>query len=124
MGQGSSSLPTSLPQYALHCLRVAPSSPAHGHLEPFFDYLVGVDTNSESDVNAQLEEGLSPLDLGRVLESNEGKPIGLRVYNAKSQRIRGESYLCLWSRKVRGHERNLDQGRDAGADGRCGSYTE
>lgn len=95
MGQGSSSLPTSLPQYALHCLRVAPSSPAHGHLEPFFDYLVGVDTNSESDVNAQLEEGLSPLDLGRVLESNEGKPIGLRVYNAKSQRIRGESYLCL-----------------------------
>jgi hypothetical protein len=89
MGQGSSSLPTSLPQYALHCLRVAPSSPAHGHLEPFFDYLVGVDTGSEAD--AQLEDGLSPVDLGRVLESHEGKQIGLRVYNAKSQRIRGES---------------------------------
>jgi hypothetical protein len=48
-----------------------------------------VDTGSEAD--AQLEEGLSPVDLGRVLESNEGKQIGLRVYNAKSQRIRGES---------------------------------
>lgn len=28
--------------------------------------------------------------LGRILEENEGKQIGLRVYNTKSQRVRGE----------------------------------
>ena len=99
MGQGSSSLPTSLPQYALHCLRVAPSSPASGHLEPFFDYLVGVESepelanpdNTAAPTPTALEDGLSPVDLGRVLESNEGKKISLKVYNAKSQRIRGMS---------------------------------
>jgi len=91
MGQGSSSLPSSLPQYALHCLRVAPSAPASGHLEPFFDYLVGVDTETPSAEPSSSDEGLSPLDLGRVLEANEGKRISLKVYNAKSQRIRGKS---------------------------------
>jgi hypothetical protein len=92
MGQGTSSLPSSLPQYALHCLRVAPSSPASGHLEPFFDYLVGVTTEFDSQsetIPAIPEEGLSPVDLSRILESNENKRISLKVYNAKSQRIRG-----------------------------------
>ena len=100
MGQVSSSLPTSLPQYALHCLRVAPSSPASGHLEPFFDYLIGVDTESDVQLEEGLGQGLSPVDLGRILESNEGKKISLRVYNAKSQRIRGEFYFDLYSAKV------------------------
>jgi hypothetical protein len=40
-----------------------------------------------------LEAGLSPVDLGRVLELNEGKKISLKVYNAKSQRIRGTSLV-------------------------------
>jgi hypothetical protein len=39
---------------------------------------------------------LSPVDLGRVLEVNEGKKIGLRVYNAKSQRIRGGYIHCIY----------------------------
>lgn len=91
MGQGSSSLPSSLPNYALHCLRVAPSSPAHDLVEPFFDYLVGVETDPPTTHGA--EEGLSPVELSRVLEQNEGRRIILRVYNAKSQRIRGRHLL-------------------------------
>lgn len=101
MGQ-SPSLPSSLPKLALHCLRVADLSPASGLVEPFFDYLIGVE--AEFDPNAALEDtnqangaiapgsgsGLSPVELGRILEENEGKRIGLKVYNAKSQRIRGQ----------------------------------
>lgn len=95
MGQGSSSLPSSLPSYALHCLRVAPSSPAHGHVEPFFDYLVGVETDPPTLVTEGEGDGLTPVELGRVLEEHEGKRIVLRVYNAKSQRIRGAFQLTL-----------------------------
>lgn len=88
MGQSSSALPSSLPGLALHCLRVADSSPASGLVEPFFDYLIGVDTDPPTETGLA---GLSLNELGRVLEENEGKRIVLRVYNAKSQRIRGES---------------------------------
>ena len=88
MGQSSSALPSSLPDLALHCLRVADSCPASGLVEPFFDYLVGVDTDPPTETALS---GLSPAELGRVLEENEGRRIVLRVYNAKSQRIRGTS---------------------------------
>lgn len=102
MGQSNSSLPSSLPDLALHCLRVADHSPASGQVEPFFDYLVGIETPDHPFDTAdgaaggggglgQGLVGLSPAALGRVLEDNEGKRVGLRVYNAKSQRIRGES---------------------------------
>lgn len=87
----SSSLPSSLPDLALHCLRVADDSPASGLVEPYFDYLVGVQTaQSRAEGKDGLGlAGLSPAELGRILEENEGKGLGLRVYNAKSQRIRG-----------------------------------
>lgn len=88
MGQSSSTLPSSLPDLALHCLRVADTSPASGLVEPFFDYLVGVDTDPPTQTRVA---GLSPGELGRILEEHEGKRIVLRVYNAKSQRIRGTS---------------------------------
>ena len=105
MGQSaSSSLPTSLPDLALHCLRVAEGSPAAGSIEPFFDYLVGVDADSPS--NEESLRGLSPAELGRILEDNEGRRIGLRVYNAKSQRIRGKSH-------------HLDESHAASADGKA-----
>ncbi|EIW71584.1 hypothetical protein TREMEDRAFT_27844 [Tremella mesenterica DSM 1558] len=88
MGQGSSSsLPTSLPQYALHCLRVAEGSPSAGLIEPFFDYLIGVGVEGM--------EGLSPIELSQILSRHEGKRISLRVYNAKSQRIREWSKTSL-----------------------------
>ncbi|TYJ54612.1 hypothetical protein B9479_004742 [Cryptococcus floricola] len=114
MGQGSSSLPSSLPDLALHCLRVADNSPVDGLVEPYFDYLVGVQTpqihsspneptfaSSPSAFKGTGEreggigingvgddQALRPEVLGRILEDNEGKRIGLRVYNAKSQRVR------------------------------------
>ncbi|ORY34838.1 GRASP55/65 PDZ-like domain-domain-containing protein [Naematelia encephala] len=90
MGQSTStSLPSSLPSYALHILRVADQSPADGSLEPFFDYLIGASSlGSDGHLEALDVEGLTPMELGRVLESNEGRQVGLRVYNAKSQRIR------------------------------------
>ncbi|EAL19563.1 hypothetical protein CNBG1920 [Cryptococcus deneoformans B-3501A] len=82
MGQATSSLPSSLPDLALHCLRVADMSPADGLVEPYFDYLIGVQTPSINE----------PTDvLGKILEENEGKQIGLRVYNTKSQRVREAS---------------------------------
>lgn len=105
MGQSNSSLPSSLPELALHCLRVAENSPASGYLEPFFDYLIGIETpdhpfDEDSSATGQGKGqglvGLSPAALGRVLEDNEGKTVGLRVYNAKSQRIRGESAAHLF----------------------------
>jgi len=93
MGQGSSlSLPSSLPDLALHVLRTAEDSPSHGVLEPFFDYLVGLDSNS-----ADTAQSLNTRALAKLMEDNEGGKVVLKVYNAKSQRIRGEfcRYLAV-----------------------------
>lgn len=84
MGQTTSSTNAAhpFPSLALHCLRVAESSPAaQAGIEPFFDYLVGVD-------GASAVQGLSPEELSSALEENEGREIGLRVYSAKTQKIR------------------------------------
>jgi len=97
MGQSPSTpLPSSLPSYALHVLRIADHSPSAGVFEPFFDYLIGVTAASGSQVPGP-EGGmdLSPVQLGRIVMGNEGKEVGLRVYNAKSQRIRGESRVWV-----------------------------
>lgn len=89
MGQTPSiSLPSSLPDLALHVLRTAENSPSYGLLEPFFDYLVGLDSSS-----ADSQQSLSTEALGRILADNEGGRVVLKVYNAKSQRIRGVSIL-------------------------------
>ncbi|WVQ66090.1 uncharacterized protein L199_004268 [Kwoniella botswanensis] len=90
MGQ-SSSLPSSLPSIALHVLRVVDSSPADGLVEPYFDYLIGISTEKgeHQDLSTLSEEGSNSLvGLSKVIEENEGRMVGLRVYNAKSQRIR------------------------------------
>jgi hypothetical protein len=92
MGQTSSTAtPTTLPEFALHCLRVADASPADGKIEPFFDYLIGVDAAASVPTNAAPTLAVpTPAELARVLEENEGIPIRLTVYNAKTQRVRGE----------------------------------
>ncbi|OCF62184.1 STE/STE20/YSK protein kinase [Kwoniella mangroviensis CBS 10435] len=90
MGQ-SSSLPSLLPSIALHVLRVVDSSPADGLVEPYFDYLIGISTEKgeHQDLSTLSEEGSNSLvGLSKVIEENEGRMVGLRVYNAKSQRIR------------------------------------
>lgn len=108
MGQGSSSnsatAAADFPRVALHCLRVAAGSPAdQAGLQAFFDFLVGVEivhrrrqpsSKSIGDV-VEGEEyyepiglSLDPEELSRVLDENEEREIGLRVYNAKERRIR------------------------------------
>lgn len=102
MGQTSStSSAQPFPKVALHCLRVADHSPAaYAGIQPFFDYLVGVDLlHRRQSVSGEDEDvyeepvgmNLDPEELSRVLDENEGKEIGLRVYNAKSQRTRCKS---------------------------------
>lgn len=95
MGQSSSTNLTSLPDLALHCLRVAEGSPADGLVEPFFDYLIGVDEASSVPTGGVGAAGgavsvPTPAELARILETNEGRTIGLVVYNAKTQRVRGK----------------------------------
>lgn len=87
MGQTSSiTLPSSLPELALHVLRTAEDSPSHGVLEPFFDYLIGLDS-----ALAETQQSLNTEALAKLMTDNEGGKVVLKVYNAKSQRIRGES---------------------------------
>ncbi|OCF35232.1 hypothetical protein I316_03275 [Kwoniella heveanensis BCC8398] len=107
MGQ-STSLPSSFPTLALHCLRVADASPSEGLVEPYFDYLIGISTEKgdindlstlaytnsnshETNGQALVGAGGGLGELGRILEENEGRRIGLRVYNAKSQKVRASS---------------------------------
>jgi hypothetical protein len=92
MGQTTSiSLPSSLPDLALHVLRTAEHSPSDGVLEPFFDYLIGLDPASTAQGTSQeAQQALSTEALGQILRDNEGGKVVLKVYNAKSQRVRGE----------------------------------
>ncbi|KAK1923556.1 GRASP55/65 PDZ-like domain-containing protein [Papiliotrema laurentii] len=84
MGQSPSiSLPSSLPSLALHVLRTAENSPSYDALEPFFDYLVGLDSSS-----VESQQSLDTEALSKILADNEGGKVVLKVYNAKSQRIR------------------------------------
>lgn len=91
MGQTASSTPTALPEIALHVLKVSENSPADGLLEPFFDYLVGIQDGSGKQPGQEVP---TPRELQSILERNQGKEISLFVYNAKTQRVRGE---CLVS---------------------------
>ena len=132
MGQGTStSTGSPFPSVALHVLRVADDSPAHqAGIQPFFDYLIGVEILKRRPLGASNEAvrsqgiddevyeeaiglSLDPGELARVLEENEDREIGLRVYNAKSQRTRckvpvfysccdrdPDSILYSWPRKM------------------------
>ncbi|KAJ9098662.1 hypothetical protein QFC21_004310 [Naganishia friedmannii] len=98
MGQGPSSGTASshtFPRTALHCLRVQEDSPAYNAgIQPFFDYLIGVELlHRQASAGSEAYEepvdlSLDPEELARVLDENEGKEIGLRVWNSKSQTIR------------------------------------
>ncbi|KAG8787550.1 hypothetical protein FRC16_001543, partial [Serendipita sp. 398] len=66
---------------ALHVLRVAPGSPADGFIEPFFDFLVGVD-------GSQLGNVVDAKSLSRMVEEHEGKPLPLLIWSAKYRQMR------------------------------------
>ncbi|KZT53827.1 hypothetical protein CALCODRAFT_486066 [Calocera cornea HHB12733] len=104
-GQSSSShLPT-----ALHVLRVSPGSPAAlAHIEPFFDYIVGLVGAGAND------QGLEPDNLGRVVEQYEGRTLSLRVYSAKtkSNRLVSLTPSRAWALA---HAQNTNQPKDPNA---------
>ncbi|KAJ9122537.1 hypothetical protein QFC22_001966 [Naganishia vaughanmartiniae] len=116
MGQGSSTGTASshtFPRTALHCLRVQEDSPAYNAgIQPFFDYLIGVELlNRQANAGSESYEepvdlSLDPEALARVLDENEGKEIGLRVWNSKSQTIRYVSLTPsrVWGRPTSDHQ--------------------
>lgn len=76
----SPSDPNSRPLRAYHVLRVAESSPAsEAGIEPFFDYIVGIDGQQVT------EDGET---LANWLDEAEGKSITLQVYSSRKQEIR------------------------------------
>lgn len=84
MGAGQS-LPSQNqpPSKALHVLRVTPSSPASKtDIEPFFDFVVGFQGDA-------LTSNLDAAELEKIVESHEGKPLNLVVWNSKNQESRG-----------------------------------
>ncbi|THG99408.1 hypothetical protein EW026_g2937 [Hermanssonia centrifuga] len=82
MGAGQSTT-SKTPSRALHVLRVTPSSPAsETSIEPYFDFVVGFkdETLSSNDIDAA--------ELERIVESHEGRPLDLLIWNSKNQNIR------------------------------------
>ncbi|KAH7100549.1 GRASP55/65 PDZ-like domain-containing protein [Auriculariales sp. MPI-PUGE-AT-0066] len=70
------------PKRGLHVLRVAPYSPAaQTDLEPFFDFVVGLDAESNT-------EGDEVDDLADVVAKHEGRPLGLVIWSSKSRTVR------------------------------------
>jgi hypothetical protein len=84
MGAGQSTA-SKVPPRALHVLRVTPSSPAsQTNIEPYFDFLVGFKDENLASSNIDASE------LERIVESHEGRPLDLLVWNSKSQNVRGK----------------------------------
>ncbi|KAH9926079.1 GRASP55/65 PDZ-like domain-containing protein [Amylocystis lapponica] len=72
------------PSRALHVLRVTPSSPAsETTIEPFFDFVVGFKGDSLSS-----KKNIDAGELETLVESHEGRPLDLLVWNSKSQQTR------------------------------------
>jgi hypothetical protein len=63
-----------------HVLKVWPNSPGHkAGLEPFFDFIIGVNT-LRLDINGD--------HLKKACEENADKEVKLTVYNSKNQDVR------------------------------------
>lgn len=92
MGAGQSTA-SHVPSRALHVLRVTPSSPAsETTIEPFFDFVIGFKGDS---FNSEEHTTIDASELERIVESHEGRPLNLLVWNSKNQEIRGMSYATL-----------------------------
>ena len=79
------------PSRGLHVLRVTPGSPvSQTDIEPFFDFIVGYEDESQPSQIANIEAH----DFERVVEEHEGRRLQLIVWNSKGQSIRRE-YLQL-----------------------------
>lgn len=66
--------------------RVTPSSPAsETSLEPFFDFVIGF----EGAAARSAQSGIDAAELERIVESHEGRPLNLLVWNSQNQDTRG-----------------------------------
>jgi len=74
------------PKRGLHVLRIAPNSPsAHSDLEPFFDFVVGVDDSADTGVVV----GEDQIDsLASIVGAHEGRPLSLVVWSSKARTAR------------------------------------
>ncbi|CAK5269784.1 unnamed protein product, partial [Mycena citricolor] len=73
------------PSHALHVLRVTPDSPASKTgIEPLFDFVVGFQGDSQTSRSQNIDAS----SLERIVESHEGRPLNLLVWNSKSRETR------------------------------------
>jgi len=105
---GASQSTDAAPDTALHILRVAPNSPASlANLEPFFDYIVGVDglpaevaqgVKGDPDALAGLVRSatawLDKHDDLTWLAYRPGVPLTLVVWSSKTRETRCKLYMC------------------------------
>ena len=91
MGAGQSQPTDRQPNRGLHILRVTPASPAsQTDLEPYFDFVVGLEGNPfSSDIDAS--------ELEKIVESNENKQLNLLVWSSKTQQTRREPVVAFVS---------------------------
>ncbi|KAF8339602.1 GRASP55/65 PDZ-like domain-containing protein [Cantharellus anzutake] len=72
------------PPKALHVLRVTPGSPAsQTDIEPYFDFVLGVEGAPESH-----ERMVDAVQLERLVETHEGKAMNLMVWSSKTNNVR------------------------------------
>jgi len=83
MGAGQSTA-SQAPSRGLHVLRVTPTSPAaQTSIEPFFDFVVGYKGDALDSTHS-----IDASELEKIVESHEGRPLNLLVWNTKSQSTR------------------------------------
>jgi len=83
MGAGQSTA-SQLPSRGLHVLRVTPSSPAsETSIEPYFDFIVGYKGDSPTPSHL-----VDATELEKIVESHEGRPLDLIVWNGKNKNTR------------------------------------
>jgi len=92
-GQSHDTSHSQPPTTALHVLRVSPSSPAaRTDIEPFFDFIIGIEGAAADDLQADAQStastsSLPRIDVGeleRVVEAHEDQSLDLVVWNSKS----------------------------------------
>lgn len=81
-----------------HVLRVADNSPAAAAgIEPFFDYVVGVDGQplSAGMAGPNASPHLIEEMLAKVVEEHEGHQLDLQIWSSKRAELRGDPFLFL-----------------------------
>lgn len=95
MGAGESKALTSTSQDAIrgrigfHCLRVAEGSPAEGVIEPYFDFICGLQGQALTSADFNHARNIEEM-LAEVVEAHEGRQLSMQVWSSKRAELRGE----------------------------------